>query len=74
MIFHVAFAVLALAVTRLIWVHFHPYKDCRWCRDKRRGARCWRCHRRRQVRRLGAWHTHKLALSLREAWAEWRAR
>lgn len=35
---------------------------------------CWRCHGTRLTRCWGAWHTHKLALSLREAWAEWKDR
>ena len=49
-------------------------------RKRRRGllwwrpASCPRCRGIRQTRRWGAWHTHKLALSLREAWAEWKDR
>jgi hypothetical protein len=41
---------------------------------RRRRGRCWRCHGRRLTRRWAAWATHKLAVSLREAWGEWRDR
>jgi len=41
-------------------------------RRRRRG--CWRCHGHRLTRRWGAWHTHKLALALRETWDDWRDR
>jgi hypothetical protein len=49
-------------------------------RRRRRGllwwrpASCPRCRGIRLTRRWGAWHTHKLALALREAWAEWKDR
>jgi hypothetical protein len=91
MLSHAA-VVLALAVIRLGWVHFHEFRECRWCRRggllggswpailaghrprRRRRRGCWRCRGMRLTRRWGAWHTHKLALSLRRAWAEWRDR
>lgn len=41
---------------------------------RRRGRGCWRCKGTKLTRRWGAWHTHRLKLALREAWAEWRAR
>ncbi len=72
---HVVLAALVLAVARLAWVHFHEYRDCRWCRGKRKRRRgCWRCHGTGMTRRWGAWHTHKLALALREVLAERRNR
>jgi hypothetical protein len=38
---------------------------------KRRPKRgCWRCSRRRQTRRWGAWHVHKVKDSLIRAWQE----
>ena len=65
---------LIVIVLWLAWVHFHPYRECRWCRRRRRRRNCWRCKGIGQTRRWGAWHTHKLVLALREAWAEWRDR
>lgn len=41
-------------------------------RRRRRG--CWRCKGQRLTRRLGAYHMHKLKLSLAEAIEEWRDR
>ena len=41
---------------------------------RRRRRSCWRCRNTRLTRRLGAWHTHKLALSARRALDEWRER
>ena len=38
-------------------------------RRRSRGT-CWRCKGRRLTRRLGAYHAHKLRLSLIQAWAE----
>jgi hypothetical protein len=35
---------------------------------RRRG--CWRCRGRRRTRRWGAFHVHKVHLSLRQAWNE----
>ena len=37
-------------------------------RRRRRG--CWRCRGKRQTRRWGAFHVHKVKLSLAQAWAE----
>lgn len=83
---------LVICTVRLAWVHFHEYRECRWCRRGglvggslaarmaghkpprgRRGG-CWRCRGTRLTRRWGAWHTHKLALSLSRALDEWRSR
>ena len=36
----------------------------------RRRRRCWRCKGSKLTRRLGARHTHKLKLALRQAWDE----
>ena len=58
-----------------VFVLISPYRECRWCKDKRRGRRCWRCKGRRDVRRLGAGLVHKIRLAIRQAWAErewWR--
>jgi len=55
-----------------IFVLFSPYRDCRWCR--RRKGRCWRCKGRRLTRRPGAYHVHKVKLSLLQAWDEWEWR
>jgi hypothetical protein len=46
-----------------------PYRTCRWCK-KRRGRRCWRCKGTKLTRRLGAYHVHKVKLSLIQAWDE----
>ncbi len=58
---------------RFVFVLISPYGRCRWCRDKK-GRGCWRCHGRRDVRRLGAGLAHKARLAIRQAWAEreWR--
>lgn len=82
--------VLAVLVVRLAWVHFHEYRECRWCRrggllggslparmaghkaPRRRRKGCRRCRGTRLTRRWGAWHTHKLALSLQRALDERR--
>jgi hypothetical protein len=37
-------------------------------RQRRRG--CWRCKGTRRTRRWGAWHVHKVRLSLMQAWDE----
>ena len=41
---------------------------------KRRRRSCWRCRGVRQTRRCGAYHVHKVKLSLIQAWDErgWR--
>ena len=63
-----------MLVAWLVWVHFHPYRECRWCRRTAPQAELLAVQRDGQTRRWGAWHTHKLMLALREAWAEWRDR
>lgn len=74
----VPLAGVPLAVLgRAVFVHFKPYRDCRWCKGtgRRKGRRrCWRCKGRRLTRRLGAYHVHKIKLSLLQAWQEWRER
>lgn len=69
-------AGVPLAITaRLVYVHFKPYRTCRWCRNKRRRKQhCWRCKGTRLTRRLGAYHVHKAKLSLIQAMDEWRDR
>jgi len=59
-----------------IFVFFSPYRACLWCRHKTgRNPPCWRCNRTRLTRRIGAYHVHKVKLSLIQAWEErefWR--
>jgi hypothetical protein len=59
-----------------IFVLFSPYRTCRWCKRKKGGRpSCWRCKGTRLSRRLGAYHAHKVKLSLQQAWEErewWR--
>ena len=73
--------VLLLVTGRAILLYFKPYIECPWCRNrkkcrlKQRGClihprRCWRCKNTRLARRLGAYHVHKVKLSLLQAWAE----
>jgi len=48
---------------------------CKPKRKRRRGRRCWRCHGHKQTRRWGAFHVHKVKMSLVQAWDErewWR--
>jgi hypothetical protein len=72
---HIALIVLVVIGARLVYVHTHEFRTCRWCKDKRKRRRgCWRCKGAGITRRWGAWHTHKLAQALREAWAERRSR
>ena len=84
----VAAAVLAVIAGRAVFLHFWPYRPCRWCRPggvlggslpaqmarvkpaKRRKRRCWRCKNTKLTRRWGAFHAHKVKLSLQQAWAE----
>jgi hypothetical protein len=51
-------------------VYVSPYRECRWCRERRNGRRCWRCKGTRLTRRLGSKQIHKVGLSLRQAWEE----
>lgn len=37
---------------------------------RKRRRHCWRCHGKRLTRRWGAFHVHKVKLSLRQAWDE----
>lgn len=64
----VLLAILAWAV----FVHFSPDRECRWCRNRRIGRRCWRCKSTRRTWRLGARQVHKVKLSLLQAWDERR--
>ncbi len=38
--------------------------------ERRRSAGCWRCKGTRLTRHLGAYHVHKVKLSLMQAWEE----
>jgi hypothetical protein len=80
--------VLVLIAGRAVFLHFWPWRECRWCRPgglingslparllgaepgKRRKRRCWRCKNTRLTRRWGAFHVHKVKLSLIQAWNE----
>lgn len=54
-----------------VFVHFRPYRECRWCHAfARLRLRCWRCKGSRMTRRIGAKQVHKVKLSLRQAWEE----
>lgn len=66
----VAALVMLAILARAVFVYFAPYRECRWCRSRPRGRRCWRCHGSRQTRRLGARMVHKVRLSLQQAWEE----
>ena len=68
--FVVAAVVLLAVLGRAVFVHFSPYRECRWCAGRRRGRRCWRCKGSKLTRRLGAKTVHKTKLSLQQAWAE----
>ena len=37
---------------------------------RRRKRRCWRCRGTKLTRRWGAFHVHKVKLSLQQAWTE----
>jgi len=64
-------AVILLALLGWgVFVYFSPYRECRWCRNRRLGRRCWRCKGTRLTRRLGARQVHKVKLSLLQAWDE----
>lgn len=66
-------AVTGLAIlARAVFVYVSPYRECRWCRSRPRGRRCWRCHGSNQVRRLGAKQVHRVRLALQQAWDERR--
>jgi hypothetical protein len=68
------FVVAAVALLAVpgwaLFVHFSPYRTCRWCAGRRRGRRCWRCKGSKLTRRIGAKTVHKVKLSLQQAWAE----
>jgi hypothetical protein len=67
----VAAVVLLGALGWTAFVYLSPYYRCRWCRAfDRLGLRCRRCRGSKLTRRLGARAAHKVALSLRQAWAE----
>jgi hypothetical protein len=54
--FTVTAIVLLAVLIRAVFVYFSPYRECRWCRG----------------RRLGARQVHKVKLSLLQAWDEMR--
>jgi hypothetical protein len=57
-------AVILLAVAaRGVYVYLRPYKECRWCRGRRTGRRCWRCKGTKLTRRIGARRLHQVRLS-----------
>ena len=62
--------VLLAVAARAVFVYFCPYRECRWCRGRRVGRRCWRCKGSKLTMRIGAKHVHKVKLSLRQAWEE----
>lgn len=63
-----------------LFVLIKPYRTCRWCKKGTRLAklvkklpgrrRCFRCKGHKLTRRLGAYHVHKVKLSLIQAWDE----
>jgi hypothetical protein len=53
-----------------VFVLCSPYRECRWCANRRRMRRCWRCKGTRLTYRLGARRVHKVKLSLLQAWNE----
>ncbi len=65
--FQVAAVILLAVLGRAVFVYFSPYRECRWCRGRRRGRRCWRCKGTKLTRRLGARQVHKARLSLLQA-------
>ena len=83
----IAALVLLPIAGRALFLHFWPYRPCRWCRpggvlggsvvarmagheaERRRGG-CWRCRNTKVTRRWGAYHVHKVKLSLIQAWDE----
>jgi hypothetical protein len=68
--FQVAAVVLLAVLARAVFVYFSPYRVCRWCRDRQRGRRCWRCKGTKLTRRIGAKQVHRVKLSLQQAWEE----
>lgn len=68
--FTVAAVVLLVILAWAVFVHLSPYRECRWCKNRRPGRRCWRCKGTRLTRRLGAKQVHKVKLSLQQAWDE----
>jgi hypothetical protein len=71
-VFTAAAIILLAVLIRTVFVYFSPERDCRWCKDKPRGRRCWRCKGTRRTWRLGARQVHKVKLALLQAWDEWR--
>jgi hypothetical protein len=71
----IAVALIAI-LGRGIFVFFSTYRTCVWCEKRKRpGRRCWRCKGTRRTRRIGAYHVHKVKMSLIQAWDErefWR--
>jgi hypothetical protein len=68
--FEAAAAILLGALGWGAFVYLSPYRKCRWCENRRRGRRCWRCKGTKLTRRLGAKQVHKVKLSLQQAWDE----
>lgn len=84
----VAAVLLVVIAGRAVFLHFKPYRTCRWCRpggllggslparmagvkpERRRRRGCWRCKGTKLTRRWGAFHVHKVKLSLIQAWDE----
>lgn len=65
--FTVAAVIMLALAARAVFVYFRPYRECRWCKNRRRGRRCWRCKGTRLTARLGARQVHKVKLSLLQA-------
>ena len=59
-----------------IFVLVRPYRTCRWCKARRRRPPLLAVQGHPKLtRRLGAYHVHKVKLSLIQAWDErewWR--
>ena len=69
----VAAVILLAVLARAVFVYFRPYRECRWCRGRRPGRRCWRCKGTKLTGRLGAKQVHTVRLSLLQAWDERKA-
>jgi hypothetical protein len=64
-------AVIGLAIlARAVFVYVSPERECRRCRNRRKGRRCWRCKGTRRTWRLGAKQVHHVRLALQQAWDE----
>lgn len=64
-------ALIMLAIlARAVFMYFSPDRECRWCRNRAIGVRCWRCKGTKRTWRLGARKVHHLKLALQQAWEE----